>query len=421
MMMIMVCQDILAEIVNMADGMDFGLNQPCRDYFTCVGGVYKETSCPDGESIIAGSTTEYQGLILTLVKCQSDPDLDCDYRCADTTDRLGTNGPPTCTAGGLKELEKLETSIENPVAYPSCASIYNDCVPESTCADGPTDYFCTCGPGLTGDGRYKGSGCTDLDECNMWDPIAMKIIEQCPDPDKECYNFDYTKTSINSILTKDYGIMYRCNDVKCNSWPTDIGDKMWEISGECNKYEVCKDGIVQEMRCFSDIVNGVWVYVDADQKCMPEKDVPCSHACENCPKDVDECATGAHDCVIGQTCINHIGVAPGRIADRASFQCASKYCNDNNYLKGKSKLVEVKNSWDTDYDCNSYGYCLDGVYLKGVCAPGLRFDNTAERCVDISSFNCNHHCSTEACDFKTKTITQKKAGGGQLIPGLHQG
>lgn len=84
----------------------------------------------------------------------------------------------------------------------------------------------------------------------MWDPIAKKIIEQCPDPDKECYNFDYTKTSINSILTKDYGIMYRCNDVKCNSWPTDIGDKMWEISGECNKYEVCKDGIVQEMRCF---------------------------------------------------------------------------------------------------------------------------------------------------------------------------
>ena len=38
----------------------------------------------------------------------------------------------------------------------------------------------------------------------------------------------------------------RCNDVKCNSWPTGIGDDMWEISGECNKYEVCKDGVVQE-------------------------------------------------------------------------------------------------------------------------------------------------------------------------------
>ena len=37
----------------------------------------------------------------------------------------------------------------------------------------------------------------------------------------------------------------RCNDVKCNSWPTGIGDDMWEISGECNKYEVCKDGVVQ--------------------------------------------------------------------------------------------------------------------------------------------------------------------------------
>ena len=31
---------------------------------------------------------------------------------------------PSCTnGGGLKELEKLETSIENPVAYPSCARI----------------------------------------------------------------------------------------------------------------------------------------------------------------------------------------------------------------------------------------------------------------------------------------------------------
>ena len=38
----------------------------------------------------------------------------------------------------------------------------------------------------------------------------------------------------------------RCNDVKCNSWPTGIGDDMWEISGECNKYEVCKDGVVQD-------------------------------------------------------------------------------------------------------------------------------------------------------------------------------
>lgn len=35
------------------------------------------------------------------------------------------------------------------------ASVYNDCVPESTCSDLATDYVCVCGPGLTGDGRYK--------------------------------------------------------------------------------------------------------------------------------------------------------------------------------------------------------------------------------------------------------------------------
>ena len=80
----------------------------------------------------------------------------------------------------------------------------------------------------------------------------------------------------------------------------------------------------KELRCFADIVNGVWVYVDDAQKCMPEKDVPCDHACENCPKDIDECADGSHDCAVGETCINHFGVAPGRIADRASFQVILK-------------------------------------------------------------------------------------------------
>ena len=58
---------------------------------------------------------------------------------------------------------------------------------------------------------------------------------------------------------------------------------------------------------------------------MPEKDVPCDHACENCPKDIDECADGSHDCAVGETCINHFGVAPGRIADRASFQVILKH------------------------------------------------------------------------------------------------
>ena len=54
------------------------------------------------------------------------------------------------------------------------------------------------------------------------------------------------------------------------------------------------------------------------------------------------------------------------------FKCASKYCNDNKLLTGKSKLVEVENKWDPgNYDCNTYGYCLDGVYLKGVCPPGM--------------------------------------------------
>ena len=52
---------------------------------------------------------------------------------------------------------------------------------------------------------------------------------------------------------------------------------------------------------------------------------------------------------------------------------------------------------------------------------GLRFDNTAEKCVDMSKFDCSHHCSTEDCEFNENTITYKKAGGGELIPGLHLG
>ena len=57
----------------------------------------------------------------------------------------------------------------------------------------------------------------------------------------------YLSFKINSIDSRVWIIQKkRCNDVKCNSWPTGIGDDMWEISGECNKYEVCKDGVVQD-------------------------------------------------------------------------------------------------------------------------------------------------------------------------------
>ena len=50
-----------------------------RAWIPGIGDEYRETSCPYGESIIAGSTTEYQGLLLSLVKCQANADLDCSY------------------------------------------------------------------------------------------------------------------------------------------------------------------------------------------------------------------------------------------------------------------------------------------------------------------------------------------------------
>ena len=50
---------------------------------------------------------------------------------------------------------------------------------------------------------------------------------------------------------------------------------------------------------------------------------------------------------------------------------------------------------------------------------GLRFDNVKEKCMEISSFACSHHCSTEDCNFATDTITFLAPGGGALIPGVH--
>ena len=50
---------------------------------------------------------------------------------------------------------------------------------------------------------------------------------------------------------------------------------------------------------------------------------------------------------------------------------------------------------------------------------GLRFDNGPAKCVDIGTFDCSHHCSTEDCDFANKTITALGPGGGALIPGVH--
>ena len=102
------------------------------------------------------------------------------------------------------------------------------------------------------------------------------------------------------------------------------------------------------MRCFSDVVNGVWVFVEDNKACMPQKDVPCDHACEKCPRDVDECADGSHDCAIGQTCINHIGVAPGRQADRASFQVGLQcklYIDDGDGCWRPNVLVTTMRCW----------------------------------------------------------------------------
>ena len=67
---------------------------------------------------------------------------------------------------------------------------------------------------MTGDGRYKGSKCTDLDECNMYDKDGNKI-EMCKQSETYCYNFDYIKTSADAITTKDYGLMYRTVLVPC--------------------------------------------------------------------------------------------------------------------------------------------------------------------------------------------------------------
>ena len=50
---------------------------------------------------------------------------------------------------------------------------------------------------------------------------------------------------------------------------------------------------------------------------------------------------------------------------------------------------------------------------------GLRFDNGPAKCVDIGTFDCSHHCSTEDCVFANKTINALGPGGGALIPGVH--
>ena len=76
--------------------------------------------------------------------------------------------------------------------------------------------------------------------------------------------------------------------------------------------------------------------------------------------------------------------------------------------------MPVENSWSSDYDCNTFGYCFHGVYLVGVCSPGQRFDDTKNKCIEIDAFDCAHHCAAYDCNFNA-TI-HKMAGGGELIP-----
>ena len=170
---------------------------------------------------------------------------------------------------------------------------------------------------------------------------------------------------------------------------------MWEIKcGECNKYEVCKDGVVQarsafkisrisnlRLSRFENRVKGIKMFCRYCQWCLGLC-WWCSkmHARKRCamwpclrklskrywwvrrwfPRlcswwNVHQslwCCTRPYcwsSVISGKTRKD----TRGNFVSTFHFKCASEYCHENNFLEGKSKLVEVKNEWDTDYDCNS--------------------------------------------------------------------
>ncbi|MBX3274977.1 MAG: DUF4215 domain-containing protein [Sandaracinaceae bacterium] len=214
-----------------------------------------------------------------------------------------------------------------------CTGGLADCSPFAVCMDpspGPDDWTCTCPAGFLG-GGYGANGCRDIDECatGAHDCSGAGVCVNLPGSFRcEC----------PSGFVGDGRV---CMDVD------ECADPI--LAGTCRANSRCQN-LPGSYRCACD----AGYRGDGLVACV----------------DIDECATGGHDCPMGARCVN----TPGR------WTCE---CDDGFVGDGRT-CTDVDECLDPDIRarCSTGSMCenLPGSW-RCACAPGYEGDGFT--CTDV--------------------------------------
>ncbi|CAG5088655.1 Oidioi.mRNA.OKI2018_I69.PAR.g11917.t1.cds [Oikopleura dioica] len=207
----------------------------------------------------------------------------------------------------------------------------------------------SCNSGYELSGTYD---CEDIDECQTGDHDCGN------DPGMTCYN---NVGSFDCMCDGGY-------DYTANPTPT------------CTDQNECTLGTHQccEIGCDCNNISGGYT-------CSCQAGFETDNTLYGC-KDVDECATGVHDCGTdpGMNCVNNVG----------SFDCIcdEEYSNAYSFQTGKT-CVNVDECTLNTHNCCTHAGCSGYPGFTCACDVGYRGDGTS--CVDIDE--CDEDTVANLC------------------------
>eukprot|EP00933_Yihiella_yeosuensis_P034919 TRINITY_DN2841_c1_g1_i1.p1 TRINITY_DN2841_c1_g1~~TRINITY_DN2841_c1_g1_i1.p1 ORF type:complete len:867 (-),score=114.69 TRINITY_DN2841_c1_g1_i1:133-2733(-) len=319
--------------------------------------------------------------------------------------------------------------------YDQCVFGKDNCHKDAFCEDTPGSFTCTCKPGFSGNGTV----CTDLDECN-----ATSI------PGKTVGSGNNTCNNVSGNCTNTAGSYY------CACKPGYAGN-----GKECTNLNECSLGVhncPDKATCADTVgsftctcksgynMSAAWQCVDADECLLRAKarnvttvsttqspltgatvaipgllchqNATCSNtngsfACicnagwmgtgTSCV-NVDECATGAHNCAIQSMCNDTLG----------SFKCICNPGYNGTGTRYKGEWPPKTGCWDIN-ECENMTQailsmnrpnktaCIKGAVCANTdgsftctCGPGYVGDGNDE-CIDVNEcMEARHNCATNA-------------------------
>ncbi|KAH7649817.1 extracellular protein [Cryptosporidium bovis] len=281
-----------------------------------------------------------------------------------------------------------------------CCVMPNYCSKEAICKSeivGQQTYIdylnafprCQCLPGYTGDGRTKGTGCQNINECLTGE---AKCEQLCTD-----YSPGYA-CSCNTGFRLNLRDMKSCIDIdECSEGTHNCSHKCVNTRGsfvcECPKGYVLDKG---NQDC-----------IDIDE-CKDNRGLgPCEYGCRNlpgsfeciCPKgyrlnkssqkcvDIDECRENSGICTgFGEVCINTIG--------GYSCKCGPGF----RYSKKEDVCIDIDECLEKTDNCTADTVCENriGGFTCNCLNSGLKFNPVSRICEDIDE--CSN--GESKCDQK---------------------